>query len=227
MNRCLVCTECLSYEVPPRIHSVLPTTLLSMWSVCHRSLSYRTTSCKSCSPFLQGGATALQFHFLRRSLTLLSPSLALLCKTFQSESQADSLILSYLSLPFPMKNRESHFKSKKLLASCKSLFPVNYCRYELHTTTSTTSARSSLMQQYLQLPPGFLYCPTKSSVLSHIPKVHLPHTHTATSCIYLIWLLAKEQTVQAATNLELRLHAGASRLFSHRANQGWFLPVSF
>lgn len=44
------------------------------------------------------------------------------------------------------------------------------------------------MQQYLQLPPGLLYCPTKSSFLSHVPRAHPTHRPPRTSLLYLAWL---------------------------------------
>lgn len=76
------------------------------------------------------------------------------------------------------------------------------------------------------LSPGFLHCPTKSSVLSRVPKAHHPPTHPTTSLFCLLWPSAKEQTVEAAINQSCIFRQGkAGCLHTEWARVGTPLPL--
>lgn len=140
-----------------------------------------TALTKSCSPFSHVGVMALEFTFLRRSVTLICSSWCLFCRTAQRGSWSDSWFCHYFQWKI-----SGMVQSKKLLVSCKSLLTlwVKHYNHENHRT----SARSSLMQLYPQLPPGLLHCPTKSSSPSHVPRAHPTHRPPRTILLYLAWL---------------------------------------
>lgn len=188
---------------------MLPTTQLSLWSVCHHSLSYSTD---------QGllSLSTSRSHSPRAHLPVVKCDTGKVIMSYFLQNSSVGIMkwLLILSL-FSVKNKWHCSNQRNCLWAVNPCFlciidfvsltlqpqkPQNLCQVLLDAAISP--ATSKAFYTVPQNPPS---CPMSPELTPHI---HPPKT----SLLYLAWPWAEDQTIQAAVNV----CAGLATLLSHR-----------